>query len=70
MLDAGEFLNSGLDINAKTHDVQYIKNRLEGMPIQNLTAILSEYSKNAENSMEIWRLNMKNIEKGSIITIN
>ena len=52
MLDAGEFSNSGLDINTKTQDVQYIKNRLEGMPIENLRTILSEYSKNADNNME------------------
>ena len=52
MLDAGEFSNSGLDINTKTQDVQYIKNRLEGMPMENLRVILLEYSKNAKNNME------------------
>ena len=52
MLDAGEFSNSGLDINTKTQDIQYIKNRLEGMSVDYLRTILSEYSKNTKNSME------------------
>ena len=51
MLDAGEFHNSGLDVNQKMNDIEYVKRKLMSKSLEQLRWTLSVYTPQQEEDI-------------------